>query len=406
MSETPLSVTELTLQLKDLIESNFDQVAVIGEISNFSRASSGHCYFTLKDDRSQIRGVMWKGQASRVKFDLHDGLEVVVVGPVGVYEARGTYQITCEQMFPQGMGALELAFRQLHDQLLSKGYFEPARKRRLPFMPKRIALVTSPTGAAVRDMLQVMTRRWPMLNLVIVPVPVQGPGAAEHIAAGIRAAAAIPDVDVIITGRGGGSLEDLWAFNELPVAKAIFESPIPVISAVGHEIDVTIADLVADRRALTPSEAAEIVTPRYEDLLATMESLRKQFISALKKRAMQARLTLNSLAERRCFTHPDRRLKELAERVDDWERRLLQGFQQNLKRANAELATMSARLDQLSPLKTLGRGYSLTSCVDGKLIQSVSQLALGQTIQTRLADGELTSTVTAFTPAETSEISH
>lgn len=383
----PITVTQLTLEIKELLESNFSEVALVGEISNFSRASSGHCYFTLKDDRSQIRAVMWKSRAERLKFDLHDGLEVIVVGPLGLYEARGTYQITCEQMLPQGMGALELAFRQLHEKLALKGYFEASRKRPLPFLPRRIALVTSPTGAAVRDMLQVMTRRWPKLNLVIVPVPVQGEGASHHIAAGIRAAAHIPEVEVIITGRGGGSLEDLFCFNEEPVARAIFESPIPVISAVGHEIDVTIADLVADRRALTPSEAAELVTPRYDDLLQLLEAARTQLIHGLRTRAQRARVSLEAVCSRRCLTHPASRLKELAERVDDWEARLLRAYQSRLQSSRHQVATLATQIEQLSPLKTLARGYSLTTDDAGRLVSSVEGLSKGDVLQSRLQDG-------------------
>jgi exodeoxyribonuclease VII large subunit len=392
----PISVTQLTVELKELIESNFSDVAVVGEISNFSRASSGHCYFTLKDDRSQIRAVMWKTKADRLRFDIHDGLEVVVVGPVGIYEARGTYQITCEQMIPQGLGPLELAFRQLHEKLSRLGYFDTERKRPLPFLPRRIALVTSPTGAAVRDMLQVMTRRWPKLNLVIVPVPVQGDGASHHIAAGIRAAAHIPDVDIIITGRGGGSLEDLFCFNEEPVAKAIFESPIPVISAVGHEIDVTIADLVADRRALTPSEAAEIVTPKYDDLLMLLEGARSQLANALRTRAHRARAALDALASRRCLTHPTSRIKELAERVDDWEARLLRAYKSRLQTSQHQVATLATQLEHLSPLKTLARGYSLTTTDDGHLISMIDDIQQGQPLQTRVQNGVIHSTVTSI----------
>ncbi len=390
----PLSVTQLTIELKELIESNFAEVAVVGEISNFSRASSGHCYFTLKDDRSQLRAVMWKSKADRLKFEVHDGLEVVVVGPIGLYEARGTYQITCEQMLPQGLGPLELAFRQLHEKLSRLGYFEQERKRPLPFLPRRIALVTSPTGAAVRDMLQVMTRRWPKLNLVIVPVPVPGDGASHHIAAGIRAAAHIPDVEIIITGRGGGSLEDLFCFSVEPVAKAIFESPIPVISAVGHEIDVTNADLVADRRALTPSEAAEIVTPRYDDLLMMLEAARAQLANALRTRAQRSRAALDALATRRCITHPSSRLKELAERVDDWEARLLRAYKSRVQTSQHQIATLATQLEHLSPLKTLSRGYSLTTTEDGELIASLETLQPGQHLKTRIQSGVIHSAIT------------
>ncbi|HEV3304238.1 MAG TPA: exodeoxyribonuclease VII large subunit, partial [Planctomycetaceae bacterium] len=254
-----LSISELSRRLKALVEMSFPFVCVEGEISNFSRAASGHIYFTLKDQSAQIRAVLWRSAAMRVRFELHDGLHVVAAGPVEVYAQRGSYQLVVERLVPQGIGPLELAFRQRYEKLAAEGLFAEQRKRPLPRFPRRIALVTSPSGAAVRDLLQVITRRWPACDLVIVPVPVQGQQAAPAIAAGMRAAARLPRVDVIICGRGGGSLEDLWAFNEEIVARAIFVCPIPVVSAVGHEIDVTIADLVADKRALTPSEAGELV---------------------------------------------------------------------------------------------------------------------------------------------------
>ncbi|MEX2287491.1 MAG: exodeoxyribonuclease VII large subunit, partial [Planctomycetaceae bacterium] len=262
-----LSVSELTRQLKDLVEVNFVHVWVLGEVSNCTRAGSGHVYFTLKDGDAQIRAVAWRSQTARWKFEIHDGLEVVVAGPIEVYPARGTYQLIVEQLIPQGVGALELAFRQLQAKLEAEGLFDPRRKRPLPAFPRRIALVTSPSGAAVRDILQVLTRRWRAVDVVIVPVKVQGEGAAREIAAALANVHRIPDVDVVIAGRGGGSLEDLWAFNEEIVARAIAACRVPVISAVGHEIDVSIADLVADCRALTPSEAAELVVPNCEDVL-------------------------------------------------------------------------------------------------------------------------------------------
>ena len=262
MSNVPvLTISQLTRQVKNLVEEHFPFVRVIGEVSNCTVAGSGHVYLTLKDEAAQIRAVMWRSKASRLKFELHDGLEVVASGPLEVYEARGTYQLIIEQLIPQGVGALELAFRQLQEKLAAEGLFDPERKRPLPEFPRRIALITSPTSAAVRDLLQVITRRWQAVDLLIIPVPVQGEGAAEEIAAALRSVHRIPQCDVVITGRGGGSLEDLWAFNEEIVARAIYECPIPVISAVGHEIDISISDLVADRRALTPSEAGELVVP-------------------------------------------------------------------------------------------------------------------------------------------------
>src|SRR3984885_2536867 len=312
-----LSIGELSRRLKALVEMSFPYVCVEGEISNLSRAASGHVYFTLRDEGAQIRGVLWRSAAVRVRFDLHDGLHVVAAGPLEVYTARGSYQLVVERLIPQGIGPLELAFRQRYEKLAAEGLFAEERKRPLPRFPRRIALVTSPTGAAVRDLLQVITRRWPACDLVIVPVPVQGEQAAPAIAGGLRAAAALPRVDVIVTGCGGGSLEDLWAFNEEIVARAIFNSPIPVVSAVGHEIDVTIADLVADRRALTPSEAGELVVPQRADVLSDLAHLGVRMQSAVAEVVRRRRLTVEALAGSRAISRPLDRIRELERSVDD-----------------------------------------------------------------------------------------
>ena len=262
-----LTVSQLTARIKDLLEGAFPSVWVAGEVSNFSRPQSGHCYFTLKDDQSQIRAVMWRGTATKVKFDFADGLEVICRGHLDVYGPRGSYQLVVDELQPKGVGALELALRKLREKLAAEGLFEPARKRPLPVFPRRLAFVTSPTGAAVRDFLEVLRRRWRGVDVLIIPARVQGDGAAAEIVAGIRAAnRLVPRPDVLVVGRGGGSLEDLWAFNEEPVVRAIAASKIPTVSAVGHEIDVTLSDLVADVRALTPSEAAERVVPAEDEM--------------------------------------------------------------------------------------------------------------------------------------------
>ncbi len=321
------TVSQLTREIKALLEHGFPFVWVSGEISNFTRAASGHCYLTLKDDSAQIRAIIWKGTASRLKFELQDGLEVNVAGRVEVYEARGAYQIIIEQCEPQGLGALELAFRQLHDKLAAEGLFAAEHKQPLPRFPRRIALVTSPTSAAVRDMLQVLTRRWPAAEILILPVRVQGAGAAAEIAAAIRTVPNIPDVDVIITGRGGGSLEDLWAFNEEVVARAIYDCPIPVVSAVGHEIDISIADLVADRRALTPSEAAELVVPDIREVQMGVQQLRDRLIGGLRQRAITSRSQLEALASRRVFTRPTERIHDLQQQLDELDARSRRAIQ-------------------------------------------------------------------------------
>ena len=395
MAKAPLlTVSELTRQLKDAVEGNFPYVWVVGEISNCTRASSGHIYLTLKDDTAQIRGVVWRNAAARLKFDMHDGLEVVAAGPLEVYAARGTYQIVIEQMLPQGLGALELAFRQVCEKLEAEGLFAAERKRPLPRFPRRIALVTSPSSAAVRDMLQVIGRRWTGTDIVIVPVAVQGAGAAAEIAAALRRVHLLPRVDVVITGRGGGSLEDLWAFNEEVVARAIFDCPLPVISAVGHEIDVTVADLVADRRALTPSEAGELVVPHRDEIQSELQRLQHRLAHALQGRAAAARSRVESLATRRVLTRPLERLHEAARRLDELEHRARRAMRNRLAEARQRLAAHSASLDALSPLKVLDRGYSLTQTFpEGHLVRQPEQVQPGIQIQTLLPAGRILSRV-------------
>ena len=299
-----LTVSQLTAKLKGVMESSFRFVWVSGEISNCKQASSGHVYFTLKDEGAQLAAIVWRGTAQKLRFQLKDGLKVLAAGPIQLYETRGQYQLIAEQLEPQGIGALELAFRQLQRKLEAEGLFDQDRKRPWPLFPKRIALITSPSGAAVRDMLQVISRRWPRANVIIVPVPVQGAEAAPQIANALRTVHLIPDVDVVICGRGGGSLEDLWAFNEELVARAIFDCQVPVISAVGHEIDVTIADLVADKRALTPSEAAELVVPLESDIRLLLERVRQRLTTALQYQAQRARFQVERLAEHPRLARP------------------------------------------------------------------------------------------------------
>ena len=290
------TISQITREIKAQVDSRFRSVWVQGEVSNCSRAGSGHYYLTLKDEHAQLRAVIWRSTAVRLRFEIHDGLEVVANGPIEIYQARGSYQLIINQLIPKGVGPLELAFRQMQQKLAAEGLFDPHHKRPLPRFPKRLALVTSPSGAAVRDMLQVITRRWPAVDIVILPVAVQGADAAHHIAAALRSIHRFPGVDVVITGRGGGSLEDLWAFNEEVVARAIFDCPVPLISAVGHETDVSIADLVADRRALTPSEAGELVVPNIDDVANEISHVRERLSAGLRDRLVRARLQVASLA--------------------------------------------------------------------------------------------------------------
>lgn len=397
-----ITVTELTRRIKDAVEGSFPFVWVQGEITNCTRAGSGHVYLSLKDDSAQIRAVVWRSTAVRLKFELRDGLAVVAAGPVEVYEARGTYQLVIEQLQPQGIGALELAFRQMCEKLAAQGLFAPERKRPLPRFPRRIALVTSPSGAAVRDMLQVIGRRWRAVDIVIVPVAVQGETAAGEIAAALRSVHRIPGVELVIAGRGGGSLEDLWAFNEEVVARAIFECRLPVVSAVGHEIDVTIADLVADVRALTPSEAAELVVPHANEVRADLLRIERHLAQALRGRAAAARARLESLSSRRVLARPAERLHELARQVDELELRARRALANRFRFARHELATAGGRLDALSPLKVLERGYSVTRLLaSGAVVRSAAQVQPGDLLETRVHSGQFTSRVeSSVGPAE------
>jgi exodeoxyribonuclease VII large subunit len=387
--------------LKEVVETTFPYVWVSGEISNLTRPGSGHYYFTLKDDSAQLKAVMWRSTAQRLRFDVRDGMEVVVAGPVQVYEARGYHQIVAEQMQPKGIGALELALRQLQQKLAAEGLFAPERKRPLPRFPRRIALITSPTGAAVRDMIQVITRRWPRANIIVVPVAVQGDLAAGQIAGALRRVHQIPDVDVVICGRGGGSLEDLWAFNEEVVARAIHACQIPVVSAVGHEVDVTIADLVADCRALTPSEAAELVVPLESEVRLELDRLQQRMITSLNQSTRRARLKLDSLAQRRCFARPLEGIHERGRRLDELESRLKRSMKQVLESSRQEINALAASLNALSPLAVLDRGYSLTKRMsDGELVRDASLLTAGERISTLLSRGSIVSEVREVMPEE------
>lgn len=389
-----LSVSELSRLLKSHIEDSFGLLAIRGEVSNVSRSANGHVYLTLKDQSSQLRAVLWRDSARALKFQLKDGLEVIAVGGLDLYAARGTYQLVIDELVPQGIGALELAFRQMREKLAAEGLFDAERKRPLPRIPRRIALVTSPQGAAVRDMLQVILRRWPAADIVIVPVPVQGDGAAERIARGIKLLPLLPDVDVAIVGRGGGSLEDLWPFNEEVVARAIADSPIPIISAVGHEIDVSISDLVADHRALTPSEAGETVVPDAAELQAGISQLQERLQRAISSRLAAATERLHQLRDRPALADPTRGIDQLRSRLDEvWERLIL--AQRNRQaRGQAELSRLAGTLDALSPLKVLSRGYSITlDPRTGAVIRTAHQVQSGDSIETRLESGRLISRV-------------
>src|SRR5262249_29015743 len=349
-----------------------------GEVSNFTKAASGHMYFTLKDAKAQLRTVLFRGVNLRMKFDPKDGLQVLARGRLTVYDPRGEYQLLVEEMHPKGIGATELALRQLKEKLLAKGYFDPRRKKPLPRFPRRVALIASATGAAVRDMVELFAQRWPLTELIVRPSRVQGETAAAEVAAAVRFLnhfhkAGLLRLDAIVIGRGGGSAEDLSAFNEEAVADAIFQSAVPVVSAVGHEVDVTVADLVADHRAETPSAAVVALTPHRDEVLTGLLDYRSRLSEAIEHRLALAKRTLEQLAARPAFRRPLQRIRDLEQRLDDTASRLHRASRVRLALASEKLAALAAKLGTLSPLNVLGRGYSLTPTADGRLVRFTAQ---------------------------------
>lgn len=402
-SVATLSVSELTAAIAGVLERSFGEVRVEGEISNLARPRSGHVYLTLKDDNSQLRAVIYRNVASRVPFKLEDGLAVVATGAVTVYKARGEYQLTISSLEPQGIGPLELAFRQRVAELRAEGLFEPGLKKRLPFCPRRVGFVTSATGAAVRDFLQVLKRRFPGTDVLVFPCRVQGSGAAEEIAGAIMMAnahAAALGLEVLAVGRGGGSLEDLWAFNEEIVARAIFASRLPVVSCVGHEVDITIADLVADVRAATPSEAAELIVPSREDIAALLADRRDRLTAALRGRVERCRSRLAQLSASSALRRPLEGVERYRERLAVLRRHLNAGIQRQIDRSGAMLGQFAASLEGLSPLAVLRRGYSLTQTEQGELVRNSAGLSVGDRIVTRLEHGRVVSRVEQIEPSK------
>ncbi len=394
-----LTVSQLTAQVRGTIEAKFQSVWVAGEVSNFTRASSGHWYFTLKDAAAQIKTVAFRGINLRLRFDPRDGMEVIARGRLTVYDPRGEYQFIVEELQPKGVGAAELALRQLKERLLAKGYFDPKRKRPLPRPPERVALVASATGAAIRDMIEVFAQRWPFTELIVRPARVQGEGAAQDISLAVRQLNWLHRnnklaFDAIVLGRGGGSAEDLWAFNEELVADAIYHSQVPVVSAVGHEIDVTVADLVADHRAETPTAAVVALTPDRRELVAALGTLRLRMAEAAERRLKGARQRLDQFATRPAFRRPLQRVHDLEQRLDDTAARLARAAKVRLSQATQKLAEVSARLETLSPLQVLARGYSLTHTTDGRLVRDPHGLRPGDLLVTRVAAGVIRSLVT------------
>ncbi len=391
----PLTVSELTQQIQFLLESEFYEVWVQGEISNFRRSQAGHCYFTLKDAGAQLGAVLWRNTAQSLSFQPEDGLEVVCRGSLDVYPPRGTYQLIVEEMHPRGLGALELAFRQLFQRLKSQGLFDPRHKKPLPRFPRRVALITSPTGAAVQDVLTSLSRRWPALEVLIVPVAVQGEEAPGQIVQALRVVnRLVPPPDVAILARGGGSLEDLWAFNTEEVVRAIFDSQVPVVSAVGHEIDTTLADLVADVRALTPTDAGGRVVPDRREVLAHLNHLAQRLRRHLLARIQWAQARLDQWLRHPLLRRPEELLYEPRQHLDETAAQLERSMQRLLEDHRTQLAQLAARLEALSPLGVLSRGYSLTlRKQDGTVITHHDQVKPGELILTQLAKGTLTSRV-------------
>jgi len=389
-----LTVTQLTSQIKNLLEGSFPDVWVEGEISNLTIPQSGHAYVTLKDERSQVRAILFRSSHQHLKFLLQNGMQVICRGRVSVYEPRGDYQLILDYVEPRGVGALQLAFEQLKARLEKEGLFDRASKKPLPVLPRRIGIVTSPTGAAVRDMLRVIERRHPRIHILIYPVPVQGPEAAPRIVEALQYFNREKNVDVIIVGRGGGSLEDLWAFNEEVVARAIHASKVPVISAVGHETDFTISDFAADLRAPTPSAAAEVVVDREENFREAIASLTARLVRSMKQTIGAARASLRECL--RVLGDPRKRLERAAQQVDELVHRLGLGLRHHVRRDRARIGATIAGLDHLNPLAILARGYSVTKLQpEGRILKNAAEAAPGDVIITHLHRGSLRSRVEA-----------
>lgn len=362
---------------------------VAGEVSNYKMYPSGHHYFTLKDGESALRCVMFRGDAVSLRFRPQNGMKVIAAGRITVFPRDGQYQMYCARLTPDGAGDLHLAFEQLKQRLFDEGLFEKSRKKPLPQYPGTIALVTSPAGAAVRDMLRILGARWPMAQVKVLPVRVQGEGAAEEIAAAIQWADLHQVADLIITGRGGGSMEDLWAFNEEVVARAICRCSIPVISAVGHEPDVTIADFAADLRAATPSNGVELAVPDQNEVYAGVLAMQERMERAMFRRLENSRGALERMGRSRAFTRPEAYLQDRRMLLDYQSRRLSHGASVSIARQRERISALAAALDAMSPLKVLGRGYAIARKENGQVVTSAADMGPGDPFTLRLADGSL-----------------
>lgn len=398
MERQIISVGQVNEYIKNLMDTDalLNNLCIRGEISNYKIYPSGHHYFTLKDEAGALRCVMFRSSASRLRFRPENGMKVLALGRITVFPRDGAYQLYCTDLTPDGVGDLYVAFEQLKAKLSAEGLFDPQHKKRLPPFPHRIAIITSGAGAAIMDMLRILGKRYPLSKVVILPVRVQGAEAPAEIAGAIRYANKYKVADVIITGRGGGSMEDLWAFNDERVAKAIFASEIPVVSAVGHEPDVTISDFVADVRAATPSNAAELVAPDQNDLRTYLLTARKRMAQAMQKQLKLERKTLESLKSRKVLQSPINYVNERRMLLDHTAQKLTAAAQRNFTGQKQRFVRLTAKLDALSPLKVLSRGYSLVIDADGHVVQRAEQVTVGDRVDIKLHQGSLSASVTAI----------
>ena len=391
MAQQVLSISQLNDYIRGKLDADalLNGVAVRGEISNYKMYPSGHHYFTLKDENSQLKCVMFKGNAMRLRFRPDNGVKVIAMGKISVYPRDGVYQLYCTAMAMDGIGDLYAAFEQLKAKLAARGLFDPAHKKPLPKYPGTIGIITSSAGAAIHDMLRILRKRYPLTQVRLLPVRVQGAEAPGEIAAAIRYANYYKLADLLIVGRGGGSIEDLWAFNDEQVAYAIYESQIPVISAVGHEPDVTISDFVADRRASTPSNAAEIAVPDMTELLRYLQTVDNRLVQSELNLLEREEQRLKNLAAKRVLSDPTAFLQDRKMQLDYLQQKLASATRLQVEKEARHFAHLTAKLDAMSPLKVLGRGYAMAQSDDGTVLRSAQQVSLGEQINVRLAQGSL-----------------
>ncbi len=394
---TIFSVTEITNKLSRIIEQQpqLQNVWVRGQISNLSRPASGHIYFTLKDGKSNIKGVLWRSSASRLKFLPRDGDEVLVQGGISIYAASSNYQIIVNDIEPIGVGALQRAFEELKLKLSDEGLFDSDHKKPLPKFPKKVGVITSETGAAIQDINQQLQKRYPLVELLLYPTLVQGDRAATQIAHAIRSMNTRADIDVLIVGRGGGSIEDLWAFNEEIVARAIFNSEIPIVSAVGHETDFTISDMVADHRSPTPSAAVEHVVPDRLELLVHLNGVKNRLNELMIRRFTTQHAEIDVLESGLSPSKRHDTINQLSQTIDGLEAAYKKAVNDKLDVGNNRLQSLAARLDGLSPLATLKRGYSISRLSSGEVVTSSQQVNIGEKLDVQLSKGSLVCSVNA-----------